>query len=83
MKHLPLLTVSLLASLIATSAVADVTTYNRAATGDLTQHGGARRLSSDQTEALKASLTTGSTGRYYRELAEKGQALFSPFFLSA
>ncbi len=57
MKHLPLLTVSLLASLIATSAVADVTTYNRAATGDLTQHGGARRLSSDQTEALKASLS--------------------------
>jgi len=57
MKHLPLLTVSLLASLIATSAVADVTTYKRAATGDLTQHGGARRLSSDQTEALKASLS--------------------------
>ncbi|KAA5972779.1 alkaline phosphatase [Pantoea sp. M_9] len=57
MKHLPLLTVSLLASLIATAAVADVTTYNRAAAGDLTQHGGARRLSSDQTEALKASLS--------------------------
>lgn len=57
MKHLPLLTVSMLASLIATAAVADVTTYNRAAAGDLTQHGGARRLSSDQTEALKASLS--------------------------
>ncbi len=57
MKHLPLLTVSLLATLTATAAVADVTTYNRAATGDLTQHGGARRLSSDQTEALKASLS--------------------------
>ena len=56
MKHLPLFTVSLLASLIATSAVADVATYTRAATGDITQHGGARRLSSDQTEALKASL---------------------------
>ena len=25
----------------------------------------------------------GSTGRYYREIAEKGQALFSPFVLSA
>lgn len=57
MKHLPLLTVSLLATLTATAAVADVTTYNRATTGDLTQHGGARRLSSDQTEALKASLS--------------------------
>ncbi|WP_292970944.1 alkaline phosphatase [Pantoea sp. UBA4549] len=57
MKHLPLLTVSLLATFTATAAVADVTTYNRAATGDLTQHGGARRLSSDQTEALKASLS--------------------------
>lgn len=57
MKHLPLLSVSLLATLTATAAVADVTTYNRAATGDLTQHGGARRLSSDQTEALKASLS--------------------------
>lgn len=57
MKHLPLLTVSLLATLTATAAVADVTTYNRTATGDLTQHGGARRLSSDQTEALKSSLS--------------------------
>ncbi|MGK3129245.1 alkaline phosphatase [Pantoea sp. C8B4] len=56
MKHIPLFTVSLLASLIATSAVADSTTYTRAATGDITEHGGARRLSSDQTEALKASL---------------------------
>ncbi|WP_058960228.1 alkaline phosphatase [Type-E symbiont of Plautia stali] len=56
MKHIPLFTVSLLASLIATSAVADSTTYSRAATGDITEHGGARRLSSDQTEALKSSL---------------------------
>ncbi len=56
MKLIPLFTVSLLASLIATSAVADTTTYSRAATGDITEHGGARRLSSDQTEALKASL---------------------------
>ncbi len=56
MKHIPLFTVSLLASLIATPAVADDATYTRAATGDITEHGGARRLSSDQTEALKASL---------------------------
>lgn len=56
MKHIPLFTVSLLASFIATSAVAESTTYTRAATGDITEHGGARRLSSDQTEALKASL---------------------------
>jgi len=56
MKHIPLFTVSLLASLIATSAVAESTTYTRVATGDITEHGGARRLSSDQTEALKASL---------------------------
>ncbi|MBS0880703.1 alkaline phosphatase [Pantoea sp. JGM49] len=60
MKHIPLFTVSLLASLIATSAVADTTTYSRAATGDITEHGGARRLSSDQTEALKASLVNTS-----------------------
>ncbi|QDY42226.1 alkaline phosphatase [Candidatus Pantoea soli] len=59
MKRLPLFTVSLLASLIATSAVAENTpTYSRAATGDITQHGGARRLSSDQTEMLKASLSS-------------------------
>ncbi|MBK0094760.1 alkaline phosphatase [Erwinia sp. S63] len=56
MKHIPLFTVSLLASLIASPAVAESTTYTRAATGDITEHGGARRLSSDQTEALKASL---------------------------
>ncbi|KJV30984.1 alkaline phosphatase [Pantoea sp. SM3] len=56
MKHIPLFTVSLLASLIATSAVANSTMYTRAVTGDITEHGGARRLSSDQTEALKASL---------------------------
>ncbi|MDF7647802.1 alkaline phosphatase [Pantoea sp. Acro-805] len=56
MKQIPLFTVSLLASLITTPAVADDATYTRAATGDITEHGGARRLSSDQTEALKASL---------------------------
>ncbi|WP_058973481.1 alkaline phosphatase [Type-D symbiont of Plautia stali] len=56
MKHIPLFTVSLLASLITASAVADDATYSRAANGDITEHGGARRLSGDQTEALKASL---------------------------
>lgn len=57
MKRLPLFTLSLLASLTTTSALADGTSYQRAATGDITQHGGARRLSGDQTEALKASLS--------------------------
>jgi len=56
MKRLPLCTVSLLASLLAASAVAEETPYSRAASGDITEHGGARRLSHDQTEALKASL---------------------------
>jgi len=60
MKTLPLFTLSLLASLVTASVQADVTTYNRAATGDITQHGGARRLSSDQTDALKASLSNGT-----------------------
>ncbi|WP_416412264.1 alkaline phosphatase [Pantoea sp. App145] len=57
MKHIPLITVPLIASLFASAAVADEATYSRAATGDLTQHGGARRLTGDQTEALKASLS--------------------------
>jgi alkaline phosphatase len=57
MKQIPLFTVTLLASLIATSAVADDAQYSRAATGDVTEHGGARRLTGDQTEALKASLS--------------------------
>ncbi|MEN5015175.1 alkaline phosphatase [Erwinia sp. Eh17-17] len=48
---------SLLTSLICSSAVADVATWNRAAHGDITQPGGARRLSEDQTAALKASLS--------------------------
>ncbi|MDL4912233.1 MAG: alkaline phosphatase [Enterobacterales bacterium endosymbiont of Blomia tropicalis] len=56
MKQAPLFTVSLLVSLIATSAIARADDYNRAAHGDLSQHGGARRLAADQTEALKASL---------------------------
>ncbi|WP_217546337.1 MULTISPECIES: alkaline phosphatase [unclassified Pantoea] len=57
MKQIPLFTVTLLASLIATSAVADDAHYSRAATGDVTEHGGARRLTGDQTEALRASLS--------------------------
>ncbi|KAJ9432746.1 alkaline phosphatase [Candidatus Pantoea symbiotica] len=57
MKQIPLFTVTLLASLIATSAVAGDAQYSRAATGDVTEHGGARRLTGDQTEALKASLS--------------------------
>jgi len=57
MKQIPFFTVTLLASLIATSAVADDAQYSRAATGDVTEHGGARRLTGDQTEALKASLS--------------------------
>lgn len=56
MKKLPLFTLSLLASAIATSAIADTDLVSRAAHGDLSQHGGARRLTGDQTEALKASL---------------------------
>ncbi|WP_336778192.1 alkaline phosphatase [Pantoea sp. USHLN256] len=56
MKHIPLFTVTLLASLVATSAMAEESNYSRAATGDVTEHGGARRLTGDQTEALKASL---------------------------
>ncbi|MDF7658579.1 alkaline phosphatase [Erwiniaceae bacterium L1_54_6] len=57
MKQIPLITVPLIASLLAPAAMADETSYSRAATGDLTQHGGARRLTGDQTEALKASLS--------------------------
>lgn len=56
MKHIPLFTVTLLASMIATSAGAEDAPYSRAASGDITEHGGARRLSGDQTAALKASL---------------------------
>ncbi|WP_409075736.1 alkaline phosphatase [Pantoea sp. C3] len=56
MTQARLLTLSLLTSLLATSAIAETNTYSRAAQGDLSQHGGARRLTGDQTEALKASL---------------------------
>lgn len=41
----------------AQAALADASLTSRAAIGDITEQGGARRLSSDQTEALKASLS--------------------------
>lgn len=62
MKPMRLFTFSLLASLVSLSVHAETAGapadagYSRAATGDITQHGGARRLTGDQTEALKASL---------------------------
>ncbi|WP_034919215.1 alkaline phosphatase [Erwinia sp. 9145] len=57
MKHTTLFSLSLIALILSGSAVADNVNGSRAAQGDLTQPGGARRLSQDQTEALKASLT--------------------------
>lgn len=51
---------SVIAALVLTSAqiaMADDALTARAAKGDLTEVGGARRLSGDQTEALKASLS--------------------------
>lgn len=62
MKPMRFFTFSLLASLVSLSVSAETAStaadgaYTRAATGDITQHGGARRLTGDQTEALKASL---------------------------
>lgn len=56
MSHKKLFTLSVIATLFSTSCFADIAAYSRAAQGDLTQPGGARRLTSDQTEALKASL---------------------------
>ncbi|MGB9095810.1 alkaline phosphatase [Erwinia sp.] len=53
-----LFTLSLVASVISSTAMADIATYSRAAQGDLTQPGGARRLTGDQTDALKASLNS-------------------------
>ncbi|MEJ4044634.1 alkaline phosphatase [Erwinia sp. SLM-02] len=49
---------SLLTALVCTTATADLATWNRAAQGDITEPGGARRLTGDQTEAIKASLTS-------------------------
>ena len=60
MKYARLFTVTLLASLISAHAVAETQDYSRAAQGDLTQPGGARRLTQDQTEMLKASLSNGT-----------------------
>lgn len=48
---------SLLFSLMAGSATAADSDYSRQVQGDITQPGGARRLSADQTELLKASLS--------------------------
>lgn len=53
-----LFALSLIASVISSSAIADIATYTRAAQGDITQPGGARRLTGDQTDALKASLNS-------------------------
>lgn len=53
-----LFTLSLVASVISSSAIADIATYTRAAQGDITQPGGARRLTGDQTDALQASLNS-------------------------
>ncbi len=60
--HLPLSFVarSVVTALLLTStssAIADDALTSRAAKGDITEQGGARRLTGDQTEALKASLT--------------------------
>ena len=60
MKYARLFTVTLLATLISAHAVAETQDYSRAAQGDLTQPGGARRLTQDQTEMLKASLSNGT-----------------------
>lgn len=58
MKHKYRLTLSFIATVLSANALADVAAYNRAAQGDITQPGGARRLTQDQTEALKASLNS-------------------------
>ncbi|QHM75185.1 Alkaline phosphatase [Mixta theicola] len=57
MKKQPLFAVSLLAALVCGSAAAEMSAITRAAQGDITQFGGARRFSGDRTEALKASLS--------------------------
>ncbi|MDR7342814.1 alkaline phosphatase [Pantoea alhagi] len=57
MKKQPLLALSLLATLIGGNAMAEMATLSRAAMGDITQQGGARRVNGDQTEALRASLS--------------------------
>ncbi|MFS2223918.1 alkaline phosphatase [Pantoea sp. B65] len=57
MQKTTLFTLSLIATLFSAHGYADIAAYSRAAQGDLTQPGGARRLTEDQTAALKASLT--------------------------
>lgn len=57
MHYARLFTVSLLSALIATPTIAATDDYSRAAQGDLTQPGGARRVTQEQTEWLKASLS--------------------------
>lgn len=59
MKHKVLFSLPLLIALVSTQVVADALVYQRAAQGDITQPGGARRLNDDQTAALKASLVSG------------------------
>lgn len=56
MKH-KAFALSLLTALVCSTATADLASLNRAAQGDITEPGGARRLDGDRTEALKASLT--------------------------
>lgn len=53
-----LFTLSFTATLLSITLCAQAADYQRAAQGDITQPGGARRLSEDQTEALKASLSS-------------------------
>ncbi|MBV4365192.1 alkaline phosphatase [Erwinia phyllosphaerae] len=53
-----LFTFSCAATLLSTALCVQAADYNRAAQGDITQPGGARRLQEDQTEALKASLNS-------------------------
>lgn len=57
MQYARLFSASFLSLFISAQTVADTTDYSRAAQGDLTQPGGARRLTQDQTEMLKASLS--------------------------
>lgn len=57
MRRNTLFVLSLLAASVSVSSYADVAAYSRAAQGDLTQPGGARRLTGDQTEAIRASLS--------------------------
>ncbi|MFW0766140.1 alkaline phosphatase [Trabulsiella odontotermitis] len=52
---LPLLTAPVIGAETTSTAVLD----NRAAQGDITTPGGARRLSADQTEAIRASINSG------------------------